>query len=199
MHVTYRCSQKFKSWAWMSHLICCLSTAVVRMSVQWLADKVKGWISVPVVVGHGSCLQRLGGAWVYQRTVPVIVPIVPCVCDMYDVITGNTHRWRFSARLHVEIDAHVEGVSTSKQRRSKLWAQLRICWKQEPENTLLLVHPLTLTMRGSLLSLAQICQYYNWPGCGLGYMLLARVWTTSDKHHLGHQRASTLSSVRAKG
>ena len=76
----------------------------------------KGLINVPVVVGHGSCLQGLGCEWVHQGTAPLVFSIVPCVCDVNNVITGHTKRRRVTVRLHVEIDTHIEGVSTRKIR-----------------------------------------------------------------------------------
>lgn len=73
--------------------------------------------NLPVVVGHSPCLQGLGCVWVHQRTAPVVFSIVPCVCDMNNVVTGHTQRRRVTMRLNIEIDTNIEGVSTHKSRR----------------------------------------------------------------------------------
>lgn len=91
----------------------------------------EGLLGKPVVVGHRSCLQGLCCLLVHQRTMPVISPIVPCVCDMHNVITGHTQRWRVTVRLYVEINTHIEGVSTHKIRHWELGAQLGVCWGQD--------------------------------------------------------------------
>ena len=83
-------------------------------------------LGVPVVVGHGPCLQGLGCAWIHQGTVPIILLIVSCVSDVYDIITGHTQRRRVPVRLHVEIDPYVEGVDAFKRRRGELGAQLGV-------------------------------------------------------------------------
>lgn len=67
---------------------------------------------IPVVVGHGSCLQMLGCAWVHQGAAPLVFSIVPCICDMYNVITRNTQRRGVTMRLHAEINTHIERVGT---------------------------------------------------------------------------------------
>lgn len=36
---------------------------------------------------------------------------------MYNIITGHAQRQWVTVRLHVEIDTHIEGVSTHKSRR----------------------------------------------------------------------------------
>lgn len=77
----------------------------------------KGLLGKPVVIGHGPCLQGLGCVWVHQGTAPVVFPIVPCVGDMYNVITGHTQTRWVTMRLYVEIDTHIEGVSTHESRR----------------------------------------------------------------------------------
>lgn len=55
---------------------------------------------------------------------------------MYNVITGHTQRRQVTVRLHVEIDAHIEGVSTRKGRRRQLGAQLGVRWGQETGDSL---------------------------------------------------------------
>lgn len=80
----------------------------------------------PVVVGHGPCLQGLGCVLVHQGTAPVVFPIVPCVSDMNYVIARHTKRRRVTVRLNVEIDTHIEGVSTHEIGCLELRAQLGV-------------------------------------------------------------------------
>lgn len=47
------------------------------------------------------------------------------------VITRHTKRWRFTMRLNVEIDTHIEGVSTHKIGCLELRAQLGVRWGQK--------------------------------------------------------------------
>lgn len=86
---------------------------------QLLLDLL-GW---PVVVGHGSRLQGLSCVPVHQGTAPVVFTGVPCVGDVNDVVAGQAEWRRVTQGLHVEIDAHVEGVGAHKVGRLQLRTQ----------------------------------------------------------------------------
>lgn len=56
----------------------------------------------------------------------MVLPVVPRVGHVNDVVAGHAERRRVTVRLHVEIDAHVEGVGARKVGRLQLRAQLRV-------------------------------------------------------------------------
>lgn len=108
-----------------------------RSSFNWISIKSEiiwqsnnGVLGKPVVVWHGPCLQGLGSVSVHQGTAPVVFPVVPCVSYVYNVITGHTQRRRVTAWLDVEIDTHIEGVSTREIKWRELGAELGVCWVQ---------------------------------------------------------------------
>lgn len=73
----------------------------------------------------------LGCARIHQGAAPLVFSIVPCICDMYNVITRNTQRWRVTMRLHAEINTHIERVGTQKSWRWNLRGQVWVPWGWE--------------------------------------------------------------------
>lgn len=89
-------------------------------------NNTKGRLGQPVVVGHGSRLQGLCRVPVHQGTAPVVLPVVPRVRHVHDVVAGHAEGRRVAVRLHVQVDAHVEGVGARKVGRLQLRAQLGV-------------------------------------------------------------------------
>lgn len=104
-----------------------MTIAVVSLYFQKI---LLGQLGKPVVVGHGSRLQGLGCVPVHQGTAPVVLPVVPRVGHVDDVVTGHAERRRVAVRLHVEVNAHVEGVCTLEAGHLQLRAQLGVSWEE---------------------------------------------------------------------
>ena len=81
---------------------------------------VRGTSPLPVVIGHDPRLQGLGCAGVHQGAAPLVLPIVTGVSDVYYVITAHPQTGHVAMRVQVQVDAHVEGVSTVEGRRREL-------------------------------------------------------------------------------
>ncbi len=72
---------------------------------------------VPVVVGHGSGLQRRPCVFVHTNTAPLIFTIVTRVCDVKHVVTANPETGWVAMVTEVKVHAHVERVGAGERRR----------------------------------------------------------------------------------
>lgn len=74
---------------------------------------------VPVVVGHGSGLQRRPRVFVHANAAPLIFTIVTRVCDVQNFVTANPETRWVTMVTEVKVHAHVERVGAGERWRQE--------------------------------------------------------------------------------
>lgn len=69
---------------------------------------------VPVVVGHGSSLQRRPRVFVHANAAPLIFAVITCVGDVQHIVTANPETRRVAVGTEVKVHTHIERVGAGE-------------------------------------------------------------------------------------